>query len=68
MATTINNKVVVVDDNQHTTTRMGLIPPMKTIQKDNTSTQPQLQMCVDCEEWCEHLTENNHCQQCVKYP
>lgn len=24
--------------------------------------------CVDCEEWCEYLTENHHCQRCVKYP
>ena len=29
--------------------------------------QPQYQ-CVDCEKWTEYLTENNHCQECVKWP
>lgn len=24
--------------------------------------------CVDCEQWKEYLTENNHCQECVKWP
>lgn len=24
--------------------------------------------CADCEGWFEYLTENNHCQICVKYP
>lgn len=24
-------------------------------------------ICVDCEKWCGYLTENNHCQECVKW-